>query len=117
MGPDHTGRFHKSNVDFQPLTNESNSEAVVNALDQIAHSHPILVKENKELRNVVEVLSATVESDQLQYQNTLSSLVDTTNKLHDTTNKLHAEFKRYTRLYNIPRSAIRCVPLVSNLLH
>ena len=79
--------FHKSNVDFQPLTKQSNSEADVNALNQIVHSHVILVKdkENKELCNVVEVLSATVESDRLQYQNTfISFLVDTTNKLLET---------------------------------
>ena len=64
----------------------------------------------------VEVLSATVELDRLQYQNTLSSLVDTTNKLLDTTNKLHAEFKRYIGLYNIPHSPIiqheMCAPSI-----
>jgi hypothetical protein len=42
-----------------------------------------------------------------KYQNTLSSLVETTGKLLETTNKLHAEFNRYTRLYNIPRSPMQ----------
>ena len=89
--------FHESNIDFQPLTNESNSAEVVKALNDIAKSQSMLTKENIELRNEIKVLHATMESDRHYTNNVLTQMVATTNEL-----LLH--IKKYSRMCNILNS-------------
>ena len=89
--------FHESNIDFQPLTNESNSAEVVKALNDIAKSQSMLTNENIELRNEIKVLHATMESDRHYTNNALTQMTA-------TTNELLSRFKKYSRMYNIPNS-------------
>lgn len=117
--------FVKSNPDFQPLTDTSNSKAVVDALNRIGKLNSDLYNENRELRNEMKILCATIETDREdlksmllmereehrqereefrrereEFKTTITSMAKTNQQMHD-------QFAKYLTMFNLPRSPVQ----------
>jgi hypothetical protein len=93
-------KFRDSNQDFQPLSGTSNNETVISALNKISGVCADIARENRELRHEVNALTATVESDRMQF-NEMKQQMEFMAK---TQTEMFHMLRRYTRLYNIPVS-------------
>jgi hypothetical protein len=93
-------KFRDSNQDFQPLSGTSNNETVISALNKISGVCADIARENRELRHEVNALTATVESDRMQF-NEMKQQMESMAK---TQTEMFHMLRRYTCLYNIPVS-------------
>jgi hypothetical protein len=123
--------FVKSNTDFQPLTDSSNSKAVIDTLNRIGKSNSDLYNENRELRNEIKILRATIETDREEFRSMLvmereehrqereelrrerEEFKTTITSMAKTNQQMHNQFTKYLTMFNLPDSPL--VPRHSNV--
>ena len=94
--------FHTSNPDFHKLTNESNAGEAIRVLNTMAKSLSRICNENIELRNEVKILHATIESDRVNFQNTLDAMHATQQQMHNSQHQMHKMLAKFSELIKLP---------------